>query len=97
MPDAFKVHIAAELAVFVAVHADVDDDGAGLDHAGGEHLALAGGGHDHIGLAGEGGQAGRAAVADGDGGVGRQQHHGHGLAHDVAAADDDGVFAAQIE
>ena len=35
----------------------------------------------------------RARVADGDGGVGGEQHHGHGSAEDGAAADDDG-FAA---
>ena len=35
-------------------------------------------------------------MRDGDGGVGGQQHHGHGLAHDVGAADDHGMLAAQI-
>ena len=32
-------------------------------------------------------------MADGDGGVLVEQQHGGGLAHDVAAADDDGVLA----
>jgi hypothetical protein len=36
-------------------------------------------------------------VADGDGGVGLQQQQGHRLAHDVAAADDHGVLAAQVD
>ena len=37
--DAGEVDVAAQLAVVVAVHADVDDDGARLDHVGGEHVA----------------------------------------------------------
>jgi hypothetical protein len=48
--DAGKVHVAAELAFVVAVHAHVDHHGAGLDHVGGQHIALAHGGDDHIGL-----------------------------------------------
>ncbi|MCY1537644.1 hypothetical protein D9M68_731490 [compost metagenome] len=35
-------------------------------------------------------------MADGDGGALGQQHHGHRLADDVAAADDHGVLAAQV-
>ena len=47
-------------------------------------------------MASHGGQISRAAVRDGDRGVGSQKHHGHGLAYDVGAADHHGVLAAQI-
>ena len=36
--DAFKIDIAAELAVFVPVHADINDRRAGLHHIRGYHL-----------------------------------------------------------
>ena len=84
------------MAFVVAVHAHIKHHGAGFDHIGREHIALAHGGHDHIGLPRDGGQIGRAAVADGDGGVLRQQHQRHGLAHDIAAANDHGVLAPQL-
>lgn len=38
--DAFKIDIAAELAVFVPVHADIYDRRAGLYHIRGYHFAL---------------------------------------------------------
>jgi hypothetical protein len=47
---AVEVDVAAELAGVVAVHADVDDHRAGLDHVGGQHVALADGGDHHVGL-----------------------------------------------
>ena len=36
--DALKIHIAAELAVFVPVHTDIDDRRAGLHHIRSYHL-----------------------------------------------------------
>ena len=35
-------------------------------------------------------------MANRDGGVLLQQQHGHGFAHDIAAANNDSVFAAQV-
>jgi hypothetical protein len=48
---AVEVDVAAQLAGVVAVHADVDHHGAGLDHVGRHDLALAHGGHHDVGLA----------------------------------------------
>jgi hypothetical protein len=45
-----EVDVAAQLAFVVVVHADVDHDGAGLDHVGREHIAPPDGGHHHVGL-----------------------------------------------
>ncbi len=42
---------------------------------------------------GDGGEVAGLGMADGDGGVLVEEQHGGGLAHDVAAADDDGVLA----
>ena len=53
-----EVDVAAQLAVVVAVHADVDDHRAGLDHVGREHVAPADRGHDHVGLPREGAEVG---------------------------------------
>ena len=46
-----EIDVAAQLAGVVAVHADVDDDRAGLDHVGGERVAPADRGHHDVGLA----------------------------------------------
>ncbi len=94
--DAFKIHVTAELAFVIAVHAHVDHHRAGFHHVGGQHVALADGGHDHIGLQRHGFQVGGGTVAQGDRGVFLQQHQRHGLADDVAAANHHGMLAAQI-
>jgi hypothetical protein len=93
---AVEIDVAGELAVRLAVHAHVDDDRAGLDHVGGQEVELADGSDDHVGLPRDGAQVLRGAVADGHGGALGQQHHGHRLADDVAAADDHRVLAAQV-
>ena len=41
----------------------------GFDHVGGQHVALAHGGDDHVSLQGLGLEVSRARVANGDGGV----------------------------
>src|SRR6185369_7685419 len=94
--DVGEVDVAAELALVVAVHADVDHHGAAFDHVGGDHVALAHGRHDHVGLQGVGLQVLGGAVANRHRGVLLQQHQGHRLAHDVAAADNHGVLATQV-
>ena len=93
---AFKVHVAAELAFGVAVHAHVQHHRARLDHVGCEHIALAHGGHDHVGLQGQGFEVLGARVRDRHRGVFLQQHQRHGFTHNVAAANDHSVFAAQV-
>src|ERR1019366_4493129 len=76
-----------------AIDADVDYGGAGPDVIGGDIGGAADGGDQDVSLAAHLGQIPGARVADGDGGVLVQQHQGHGLADDVAAAEHHGVLA----
>ncbi len=76
-----------------AIDADVDYGGAGPDVIRGDVGGAADGGDQDVGLAAHLGQVPGARVADGDGGVLVQQHQCHGLADDVAAAQDYGVLA----
>ena len=86
------VHVAAEFAVFVAVHADVDDDGAFLDHVGFQELGFAYR-HAHDVCAGSHfPEIAGAAVAYGDGGVAVEQELREGFAHEIGSADDDGAL-----
>ena len=67
-----------------------------LDHVGGDELRLPDGGDDDVGLSALVLEGDRAAVAYGDGGVAiLLLHHElcHGLAHDIAAAEDDALLA----
>ena len=52
-------------------------------------------GHQHVGLAADARQVARAGVGDGHRGVRREEELRHGLAHDVAAADDHGARALE--
>ena len=82
-----------DVADAAGVKAGVDDDGAVADPVAADEFGLADGADDDLGAADDFGEIFGAGVADGDGGVGGEQHHGHGAAEDGAAADDDG-FAA---
>ena len=75
------------------VDSHVDDGGAGLDVFGDDQGGAADGGDENIGRAREILRIARFRVANGDGGVGVHQQQRHGLADDVAAADDHGVCA----
>ena len=97
MFDAFKVHVATQFALGVAVHAHVDHHRAGFDHVGGQDIDLADGSHNHVGLQGHGLEVFGAAVANGDRGIFLQQHQRHGFAHNVAATNDHGVFAFEVK
>ena len=81
--DAVEVDVAAELAVRQTVDADVDDDGTGLDHVGGDELRTTDGSDQHIGAFRVEGKILRLRMADRDGGAGLQQQHRHRLADDV--------------
>ena len=56
-------------------------------------MALAHRGDQDVRLAGDFRQIFGAAVANGDSAILMEQQHGHGLSHDVAAADDNTALA----
>src|SRR5262245_18182539 len=99
--DGVEIHVAAELAVRPAVHADIDDDGAAPHHVGFQEQGLADGYNDDIAASGNLRQIAAAAVADRHRGVGAggflHQDQRQRLAHDVATADDDDVFAVRFD
>jgi hypothetical protein len=105
LADCLKIDIADEaIAVFRgrivdAVHANIDDDRARLDHVGLDEERLAHGGDNDVGASAMVGDILAARVEDGDGGVGMfvllYEDRGHGLAHDVAATEDDDFSAAE--
>ena len=77
------------------MNADVNHHGIFLNVFSGNHLGLADGHKQDVGLGAHFLQIFGLAVADGDRGVGvfLGQHHGQGLAHDVAAAQHHAVLA----
>lgn len=91
-----KIDVPVQLAVSAAVDAHVDDDSAGLDHIAGDKALAAHGGHQNIGGGADLFQVLGLGVADGDGGVLGQQQQRGGLAHDVGAADDHGIFTGDL-
>ncbi len=96
-------YVAAEAVALLAgvvvdaVHADVDDDGAGFDVFFGNHFGASDGGDEDVGLAADGGHVLGAAVDDGDGGVApvglAREQEGEGSADDVGASGDNDAFA----
>src|SRR5216683_3216697 len=80
-----------------AVGAHIDDRGAGLDPVGFNIAGFAYGGDDDIGAAEELRQVARFGMADRDGGVGVHEEKGHGFADDVAAAEDHGIGAFDLD
>ena len=85
-----------QLAVRTAVNAHINDDGTGLDHVAGHKALAAHGGHENIRGGADFFQVLRPGVADRDRGILRQQQQRRGLAHDVRAANDDGVLARNV-
>src|SRR5260370_6851684 len=76
-----------------AVGAHIDDGGTGLDPVCLYVSGFTHGGNDDVGAAEDIGKVARFGMADCDGGVGVHEEKGHWLAHDVAAAADNGVVA----
>ena len=68
--------------------AGIDDDGSVANPIGLDELRFADGADEDLGAAHDVGQVFRARMADGDGGIRAEEHHGHGLAEDGAAAYD---------
>ena len=91
--DGGEVDVADHLAGLIAVDADVDDDRAGLDIVGCDHLRLADGNDQDVGLAADCRQVDGAGMGHRDGRVLAQHQLGDRFADDVAAADDDAALA----
>src|SRR5712692_4845138 len=91
------------LGISDAVGANVDDGGAGpachgrLDPVSLHVCGFAHGGDDDIGAAENIGEVARFGMADRDGGVGVHEEKSHRFADDVAAAEDDGVGAFDLD
>ena len=93
---ALQAEACTAYGVGYAGGADVDDGGSGLDHVGGDGCGASHGSDEDVGLPTFGSYVTAVAVEDGDGGVAvLLLHHelGHGLADDVAAAEDDDFLA----
>jgi len=91
-----KVHVAVKFAV-VTVDTYVDDDGAVLEHIGGDEMLFADGGDKNVGLAGDLGKVFGFGMANGHGAVFVKQEDGNGFADDVASTDDYGMFASHVD
>ena len=81
------------LRVGDAIDADVNDGGSGLHIIGFDKGGAADGGDENIGITQVLLQVARLGMADGDSGIGLNEQQRHGLAYNVAAADDHGVCA----
>ncbi len=92
-------HVADGLGLavgaFDAADANVNHDGAGFDHFGGDQARDARGGDEDVGLARERREHGRPLVAGDDRGLLTHEEDGDGLADNVARADDDRDFALE--
>ncbi len=86
-----------------AVGANIDNRGAGPARRGGldpvrlHEACFAHGGNDDIGATEDIGQIARFGMTDGDSSIGVHEEKSHGLADDVAAAEDDGVGAFDLD
>ena len=80
-----------------AVGADINDGGVGLDPIGFHVGGFAYGGDDDIGAAEDIGEVTRFGMANRDGGVGVHKEKSHGFANDIAAAEDGGVGAFDLD
>jgi hypothetical protein len=85
------------LGVGDAVGANVDDCGPRLDPVWLDVASFAYSGDEDIGAAEDTGQIARFGMTNGDGGVGMHEEKRHWFADDVAAAEDDGVGAFDLD
>jgi hypothetical protein len=87
--------------VIDAINADIDNDGAGFNHVGGDGIERAGGGDDDIGATRVVGEIFCAGVADGDCGVAEgaflDEDIGQGFTDDIASANDYDVGAFDFD
>jgi hypothetical protein len=96
--DAFsaaKIHVAHELSVCQSVDSNINDHRAGPDHLRHDQIRLARSHHQDIGKDCELSQIARFSVTDADRRVALHQHQRHGLADNIAGADNHHVLAFQ--
>ena len=80
-----------------AISANINDGGGGHDPFGLHEAGFAHGGHDDVWAAHDAGKIARFRMADSDCGVGVHEQKRHGLANDVAASENDGVGALDLD
>ena len=85
------------LCIRDAVRTHINHGGTRLDPAGFNEASLTHGGHDDVRAAGDFGKISRFRVANRNRGVGMHEQKRHGFAHDVTAAEDDGVGALELD
>lgn len=90
-----KVHIAAEFAVFVAVHAHIDNHRAFAHHVRFQELGAPYRNANYVRAAGDVAELARPAVTDCDGCVAVEEKLRKRLAHKVGAPHHDGVSALE--
>ncbi len=90
-----ELHIAHQLAVVQAIHADVDDHRSGLDPLAGNQVGLARRDDEDVRAGDVGAQIAGEPVADRRGGPHQQQLEGHRAADDVGGADDHRMLALE--
>ena len=88
-----KIDIAAQFAVIVTIHTDIDDNRTWFDHVGSDDVAFAGSYHQDIGLAGMVAEIAGLGVTDSDSGACLQEQHRLRFANNIGRTDDDGVGA----
>ena len=93
LTDILEIHIAAQLAVFISVHTDVDNNRAVLDHIGGDKFRNTDRGYQNIRPAAYLRKIFGTAVTDGHRTVFVQQKHTHRLADYIASSDYDTFLA----
>src|SRR5256885_7488824 len=91
-----KIDVTAELAVGVAIHADVDHDRARLDPISLYEASLADRGDEDIRLLRDAGKIACRGVTDRDGTARHQKLESHRPADDVRLADDHRVLADEV-
>ena len=92
-----KINISDQMTVRGAVDTHINNRCARLDIVRRDHLGTADSCYHDVRLTAERRQVLGAGVGDGDGAVAIQQQLSHRLAHDIAATDDNGTLARQLD
>src|SRR5690606_18509723 len=89
--------IAGQLAISLAVDANINHNCSRLDHVTGNHVGAAGGHHQYVGPARVCSEVAGLGVAQGDRCTLGKHEQGHGLAHDIARTNHNGLCPPQVD